>query len=67
MADDMNKKQDQQSQSGRQTGSPDQGHTGQQKDKGGDNAAQKRPVQVGHDEDIDEQDEKEKTDQRRAS
>lgn len=56
MTDDLNKKHDQQSQPGRQTGIQEQGHAGQQKDKGADNTAQKRPTQVGEGADIDEQD-----------
>lgn len=67
MTDDLNKKHDQQPQSSRQTGQQGQEQTGQQKNKGTDNTAQKRPPQVGHDEDIDEQDEQDEVEKRRAS
>lgn len=65
MTEDPNKKHNQQvNQSGRQTG---QEQTGQQKDKGADDYAQKRPTQGGHDVETDEQDKQDKAGQRRAS
>ena len=64
MTDDPNKKHGEQP---AQPGRPYQEQTGQNKDKGAENTTDKRPMHGERDEEIDEQNEKDKAGQRRAS